>query len=84
MPLQLLMAQNKAIRKEQVLKEEMERKHLSTVLQIQHLLRCMQQEHVRRDLLSGSNQAPHIASQQLQSLNQLAALLGVKRNNGLR
>ncbi|XP_040031468.2 caprin-2 isoform X2 [Gasterosteus aculeatus] len=79
----LLMAQNKAIRKEQVLKEEMERKHLSTVLQIQHLLRCMQQEHVRRDLLSGSNQAPHIASQQLQSLNQLAALLGVKRNNGL-
>ncbi|XP_037315523.2 caprin-2 isoform X2 [Pungitius pungitius] len=79
----LLVAQKKAVRKEQVLKEQTERRHLSTVLQIQHLLHCMQQEHVRRDLLSGSNQAPHIAAQQLRSLSLLAALLGVKRNNGL-
>ncbi|XP_068573222.1 caprin-2 [Cebidichthys violaceus] len=79
----LLRAQKKAMRKEQVVKEETERRRLSTVLQIQHLLHCMQQEHVRRDLLAGHNQAPHIAAQQLHSLSQLAALLGVKRDNGL-
>ncbi|XP_075932225.1 caprin-2 [Anarhichas minor] len=79
----LLRAQKKAMRKEQVVKEETERRRLSTVLQIQHLLHCMQQEHVRRDLLAGHNQAPRIAAQQQQSLSQLAALLGVKRDNGL-
>ncbi|KAK9525376.1 hypothetical protein VZT92_016090 [Zoarces viviparus] len=79
----LLRAQKKAMRKEQVVKEETERRRLSTVLQIQHLLHCMQQEHVRRDLLAGHNQAPRVAAQQQQSLSQLAALLGVKRDNGL-
>ncbi|KAM6896088.1 LOW QUALITY PROTEIN: caprin-2 [Lycodopsis pacificus] len=79
----LLRAQKKAMRKEQVVKEETERRRLSTVLQIQHLLHCMQQEHVRRDLLAGHNQAPRIAAQQQQSLSRLAALLGVKRDNGL-
>ncbi|XP_034382063.1 caprin-2 isoform X2 [Cyclopterus lumpus] len=79
----LLRAQKKAMRKEQVVKEETERRQLSTVLQIQHLLLCMQQEHVKRDLLAGHNQAPHIAAQKLHCLNQLAALLGFKRDNGL-
>lgn len=72
------------MRKEQVVKEETERRQLSTVLQMQHLLHCMQQEHVRKDLLAGHNQAPHIAAQKLHGLNQLATLLGFKRDNGLR
>ncbi|XP_054483340.1 caprin-2-like, partial [Anoplopoma fimbria] len=79
----LLRAQKKAMRKEQMVREETERKRLCTVLQIQHLLQCMQQEHVRRDLLAGHNQAPHMAAQQLLTLSQLAAPLGVKRDNRL-
>ncbi|XP_029902219.1 caprin-2 isoform X2 [Myripristis murdjan] len=79
----LLRAQKKAAKKEQVVKVEAERRRLSTVLQVQHLLHSLQQEHVRRDLLAGHNQAPHIPAQQLHSLIQLAALLGVKRDNRL-
>ncbi|XP_073336382.1 caprin-2 isoform X4 [Pagrus major] len=80
----LLRGQKKAVKKEQVVKLEAERRRLSTVLQVQHLLHSLQQEHVRRDLLAGHNQAPHIPAQQLHSLSQLSALLGVKRDNRLR
>ncbi|XP_045928200.1 caprin-2 isoform X2 [Micropterus dolomieu] len=79
----LLRAQKKAVKKEQVAKAEVERRRLSTVLQVQHLLHSLQQKHIRRDLLAGHNQAPHIPAQQLQSLSQLATLLGVKRDNRL-
>lgn len=78
--LQLLRAQKKAARKEQLAREELERRHLSVVLQVQHLLQGLQQEHVRRDLLAGNNQAPHIPAQKLHSLNQLATLLGAERD----
>ncbi|XP_040886222.1 caprin-2 isoform X2 [Toxotes jaculatrix] len=79
----LLRAQKKAVKKEQLAKVEVERRRLSTVLQVQHLLHSLQQEHVRRDLLAGHNQAPHVPAQQLHSLNQLATLVGVKRDNRL-
>ncbi|XP_076577821.1 caprin-2 isoform X2 [Chaetodon auriga] len=79
----LLRAHKKAVKKEQVAKMEVERRRLTTVLQVQHLLHSLQQEHVRRDLLAGHNQAPHIPAQQLHSLSQLATLLGVQRNNRL-
>ncbi|XP_029351589.1 caprin-2 [Echeneis naucrates] len=79
----LLRAQKKVVKKEQVAKVEVERKRLSLVLQVQHLLHSMQQEHVQRDLLDGQNQAPHIPAQQLHSLSQLATLLGIKRDNRL-
>ncbi|XP_054862589.1 caprin-2 isoform X3 [Amphiprion ocellaris] len=79
----LLRAQKKVVKKEQVLKVETERRRLTTVLQVQHLLTCLQQDHIRRDLLAGRNKAPHIPAQRLQSLSQLAALLGVKRDNRL-
>ncbi|KAK2858670.1 hypothetical protein Q5P01_003290 [Channa striata] len=79
----LLRGQKKAAKKEQMAKVEVERRRLNTVLQVQHLLHSLQQEHVRRDLLAGQNQAPHISAQQLHSLSQLATLLGVKRDNRL-
>nr|XP_019955476.1 PREDICTED: caprin-2 isoform X2 [Paralichthys olivaceus] len=79
----LLRAQKKAVKKEQVAKVEVERRRLGTVLQIQNLLHSLQLEHIRRDLLAGHNQAPHISAQQLCSLGQLATLLGVKRDNKL-
>lgn len=65
-------------------KVEAERSRLSTVLQLQHLLHSLQQDHVKKDLLTGHNQAPHIPAQQLHSLCQLTTLLGVKRDNRLR
>ncbi|XP_030296589.1 caprin-2 isoform X5 [Sparus aurata] len=80
----LLRGQRKAVKKEQVAKSEAERRRLSTVLQVQHLLHSLQQEHVRTDLLAGHNQAPHIPAQQLHNLSQLSALLGVERDNRLR
>lgn len=82
--LQLLRAQKKAAKKEQLAREELERRNLCVVLQVQHLLQGLQQEHVRRDLLAGSNQAPHLPAQKLNSLNQLATLLGAERDPRLR
>lgn len=81
---QLLRIQKKAAKKEQLAREELERRHLSVVLQVQHLLQGLQQEHVRRDLLAGNNQAPHLPAQRLHSLNQLATLLGAERDSRLR
>ncbi|XP_028254107.1 caprin-2 isoform X2 [Parambassis ranga] len=77
----LLRAQKKVLKKEQVAKVDAERKRLTTVLQLQHLLASLQQEHVREDLLAGHNQAPHVPAQQLHSLRQLATQLGVERDN---
>ncbi|XP_058481824.1 caprin-2 isoform X1 [Solea solea] len=77
----LLRAQKKALKKEQVEKAEVEKRRLSTVLQVQHLLHSLQHEHIRRDLLAGHNQAPHIPAKQLHSLSQLATLVEVKRDN---
>ncbi|XP_047430688.1 caprin-2 isoform X3 [Mugil cephalus] len=79
----LLRAQKKAQKKEQLATVETERKRLTTVLQVQHLLTSLQLEHVRRDVLAGLNQAPHVPAQQLHSLSQLAAMLGVKRDRRL-
>ncbi|XP_031590658.1 caprin-2 isoform X1 [Oreochromis aureus] len=79
----LIKAQRKAMKKEQVAKVEEERRRLATVLQVQHLLASLQKEHVRRDLLAGQNQAPCVPGQQLHSLSQLTTLLGVKRDNRL-
>lgn len=82
--LQLLRAQKKAVKKEQLVKEELERRRLSTVLQVQLLLQGLQQEHVRRDLLAGTNQAPLLPAQTLHNLEELAPLLGAQREPSLR
>ncbi|CAJ1055754.1 caprin-2 isoform X3 [Xyrichtys novacula] len=79
----LLRAQKKAVKKEASAKMEEERRRVSIMLQVQNLLHSLQQENIRRDLLTGQNQAPRISSQQLHSLTQLRPLLGVQRNNRL-
>jgi len=63
---------------------EAERKRLAMVLKVQRLLASLQQEHIQKDLLGGLNKAPHIPTQQLRSLSQLSALLGVKRDDRFR
>ncbi|KAF7661317.1 hypothetical protein LDENG_00264420 [Lucifuga dentata] len=80
----LLRAQKKAAKREQAAKLEAERRRLSAVLQVQNiLLRILQQDHVKRDLLSGLNQAPHVPAQRLNSLIQLATLLRVEKDHRL-
>ncbi|XP_056132056.1 caprin-2 isoform X2 [Lampris incognitus] len=79
----LLRAQKRVAKRDQMEKMEAERRRLGTVLQIQHLLHSLEQEHIRKDLLAGHNSAPHVPAQQLQNLIQLAALVGVKRDNRL-
>ncbi|XP_068443147.1 caprin-2 [Clinocottus analis] len=79
----LLTAQKEAVRKQQAVKEASERRRLSTVLQMQHLLLCMQQQPVRRDLLQGRHRAPLLSAQRLQGLSRLAALLGYRRDAAL-
>ncbi|KAM9705373.1 caprin-2 isoform 1-T2 [Menidia menidia] len=76
----LLRAQKRAVKKDQVAKVEAEKKRLAMMLRVQHLLVCLQQEEVQKDLLSGNNHAPHISAQQLRSLNHLSDLLGIKKD----
>ncbi|KAK0148044.1 Caprin-2 [Merluccius polli] len=75
----LLRAQKKAAKREQLVKMEEEKRRLSTVLRFQHLLSSLQQEHVRGDLLAGRGPAPLVSPQQLDSLTQLSGLLGLGR-----
>ncbi|KAF6728606.1 Caprin-2 [Oryzias melastigma] len=79
----LLKAQKKVVKQDQTVRLEVERRRLATVLKIHDLLGNMQQEHTQKDLMTGNNQAPHIPIQKLHSLNRLAAMLGVRRDNGL-
>ncbi|KAF7228805.1 transcript variant X4 [Nothobranchius furzeri] len=76
----LLKAQKNAVKKEQMVKMEAERRRLIVVLQLQHLLRGLQQEHVQKDLLAGCKHAPRILAEKLNSMVQLAALLGISRD----
>lgn len=78
--LQLLRAQKKVVKREQMAKAEAERRRLSTVLQVQQVLHGLQQEHIRRDLLTGCNHAPLVPAQRLHSLTRLTTLLGVTRD----
>uniref|UniRef100_A0A4W5NQK4 Caprin family member 2 n=1 Tax=Hucho hucho TaxID=62062 RepID=A0A4W5NQK4_9TELE len=79
---ELLKAQKKALRKEQMAKQEVERRRLCIVLQVKFLLQTLlQHEHIRKDLLSARN--PQLQVAELQSLLELAELLGVKRDNNV-
>ncbi|XP_077357260.1 caprin-2 isoform X2 [Festucalex cinctus] len=79
----LLRSQNKAVKKEHSVRVEVERRRLSMVLQVQHLLTSIQQAHVKKDLLHGHNQAPYLPARHLNSLSQLAALLEERQDDRL-
>lgn len=82
--MQLLRAQRKAVKHEQMLKMEEEKRRLRSVLHVQQVLRSLDQDGVKLDLLSGLNQAPLVPAQMLYSLNQLSGLLGLQRDHSLR
>ncbi|XP_057711530.1 caprin-2 isoform X2 [Corythoichthys intestinalis] len=79
----LLRSQKKALKKEQLVKMEADRRRLSTVLKVQQILTVIQEEHVQKDLLNGRNQAPYLPEHRLNSLSQLANLLGARQDDRL-
>ncbi|KAG7455917.1 hypothetical protein MATL_G00246200 [Megalops atlanticus] len=81
--LQLVKTQRKAVRREQVVRAEGERKRLGSVLHVRHVLLGLQQEHTRRDLRSGQNHAPFLGAGEIQHLLDLAALVGCKRDESM-
>ncbi|XP_063072791.1 caprin-2 isoform X2 [Engraulis encrasicolus] len=76
----LLKAQRKALKREQVAQMEAERKRLCTVLQMQYVLQNLQHEHVRKDLLSSPCRPTLVSAQDLEGLRDLGALLNRKRD----
>ncbi|XP_077449995.1 caprin-2 isoform X2 [Stigmatopora argus] len=79
----LLRSQKKAVKKEQLVRTEADRGRLSTLLKVQQILGVIQEEQVQKDLLCGRNQAPFLPAHRLNSLSQLAVLLGVRQEDRL-
>uniref|UniRef100_W5ND74 Caprin-2 n=1 Tax=Lepisosteus oculatus TaxID=7918 RepID=W5ND74_LEPOC len=79
----LLKAQRKAVRREQVQKTEVEKKRLCTVLQVHYILQSLQQEHVRKDFRSGLNGAPFLSARELERLLGFSERVGCKRNESM-
>ncbi|XP_076153614.1 caprin-2 [Alosa pseudoharengus] len=76
----LLKAQKKAVKREQVARMESERKRLCTVLQMQYVLQNLQNEHVRKDVLTSASRPLLISAKELEGLRDLGALLNRKRD----
>ncbi|XP_031438553.1 caprin-2 isoform X2 [Clupea harengus] len=76
----LLKAQKKAVKREQMAKMESERKRLCTVLQMQYILQNLQHEHVRQDVLSSARRPLLVSAKELEGLRDLGALLNRKRD----
>ncbi|KAG5267255.1 hypothetical protein AALO_G00219700 [Alosa alosa] len=74
----LLKAQRKAVKREQVARMEAERKRLCTVLQMQYVLQNLQNEHVRKDVLNSASRPLLISAKELEGLRDLGALLNRK------
>ncbi|MBN3271531.1 CAPR2 protein, partial [Polyodon spathula] len=76
----LLKAQKKAVRREQVLKIETEKRRLRTILQVQYILQNLQEEHVRKDFHSGLNGAPFLSASELDYLLKFSKLASLMRD----
>ncbi|KAM8974131.1 caprin-2 [Pelodytes ibericus] len=76
---ELLKAQKKTLRRENVLKVEAEKKRLRTVLQIQYVMQSFGQNHVQKDFNNGMNGAMSVSSKELDSLAKFSKLLCPKR-----
>ncbi|KAL8222150.1 UNVERIFIED_CONTAM: Caprin-2 [Gekko kuhli] len=70
----LLKAQRKAQRRENIMKLEAEKKKLRTVLQVQYVLQNFTQEHVQKDFKAGLNGAIYLPSKELDYLIKFAEL----------
>ncbi|KAM5170817.1 caprin-2 isoform 2-T3 [Mantella aurantiaca] len=75
----LIKAQKKSLRREQVQRLEEEKKRLCTVLEFQYLLQSFSQNHVQEDFKDGLNGAMFISSKELDYLSKFARLICHKR-----
>ncbi|KAG9470571.1 hypothetical protein GDO78_017359 [Eleutherodactylus coqui] len=75
----LIKAQKKAFRREQIQRVEEEKKRLCMVLEIQYLLQSFSENHVRQDFKNGANGAMYITSKELDSLSKFSKLVCHKR-----
>ncbi|XP_006895140.1 PREDICTED: caprin-2 isoform X2 [Elephantulus edwardii] len=80
---ELLKAQKKAQRREQMLKLEAEKKKLRTILQVQYVLQNLAQEHVQKDLTGGLNGAVYLPSKELDYLIKFSKLTCPERNENV-
>ncbi|XP_055057335.2 caprin-1a isoform X1 [Misgurnus anguillicaudatus] len=74
----------KASRREQMKREEVERKRLKAVLEVQYLLDQLGEESVRRDLTQCSGEAPALTESELNGLDEFYKLIGPERDSSVR
>ncbi|KAK3526378.1 hypothetical protein QTP70_025407 [Hemibagrus guttatus] len=79
----LLKAQRKAMRHEQVQRAEVEQRRLSVMLQVQYVL-CSLQRHDVRKTFSTREHARFLSMQEMEKLLNLASLLACKRDESMR
>ncbi|XP_053318131.1 caprin-2 [Spea bombifrons] len=75
----LLKAQKKAQRRENLLKIEVEKKRLRAVLQVQYMLQTFSQDHVQKDFKDGSNGAMYISPKEHEYLSKFSKLVCPKK-----
>ncbi|XP_078273099.1 caprin-2 isoform X2 [Rhinoraja longicauda] len=78
---ELLKAQRKTLRREQILRIEMEKKHLYTTLHIKYVLDNFNQEHVQNDFREGLNGAFIISRKEIGYLKDFCKLVCPEKND---
>ncbi|XP_073693255.1 caprin-1a isoform X2 [Garra rufa] len=74
----------KVSRREQLKREEVERKRLKAVLEVQYLLEQLGEESVRQDLTQSSGDAPVLTETELTGLDEFYKLIGPERDSSVR
>uniref|UniRef100_A0A4W4GN97 Caprin-1 dimerization domain-containing protein n=1 Tax=Electrophorus electricus TaxID=8005 RepID=A0A4W4GN97_ELEEL len=80
----LLRAQKAAARREQTLRVVEEQRRLSTVLQVQYVLRSLQRDDVRRHFCDAREHTRFLSTEEVENLLDLASLLGCVRDESMR
>uniref|UniRef100_A0A673G4D3 Caprin-1-like n=1 Tax=Sinocyclocheilus rhinocerous TaxID=307959 RepID=A0A673G4D3_9TELE len=73
-----------ATRREQLKREEVERKRLKALLEVQYLLEQLGEESVRQDLTQSSGDAPVLTESELTGLDEFYKLIGPERDSSVR
>uniref|UniRef100_A0A8C1T4T1 Cell cycle associated protein 1a n=1 Tax=Cyprinus carpio TaxID=7962 RepID=A0A8C1T4T1_CYPCA len=74
----------KVARRDQLKREEVERKRLKAVLEVQYLLEQLGEESVRQDLTQSSGDAPVLTESELTGLDEFYKLIGPERDSSVR
>ncbi|XP_060117729.1 caprin-1 isoform X3 [Heteronotia binoei] len=74
----------KTARREQLMREEAEQKHLKTVLELQYILDKLGDDEVRNDLKQGTNGVPVLTETELSALDEFYKLVEPQRDMNVR